>query len=232
VFDAQIQPILLYGSEIWGVDTCHVIEMVHLSALKQYLNISQRTPNALVYGDTGRHLLHVNAALRVIKYWLKILNMDEYRYPHKVYQVMLRTVYTNKSWVSKIKTMLMGCGFENEWKNQIVENERSFVSLFRERMTGKLRTDWEEDINVRSRFAMYRHVKHIHEQESHLYCLDKNIFRDIYIRFRLGISDLYSYKCVYRSDISPTLCRTCKEIDEDERHFFLHCPALQDLRCK
>jgi len=205
VFDAQIQPILLYGSEIWGLDTCHLIEIVHLSALKQYLNVSQRTPNAMVYGDTGRYPLHVNAALRGIKYWLRILNMDEYRYPHKVYQMMLRTVDINRSWVSKIKTMLVGCGFENEWKNQIVKNGRSFVRLFRERMIGKFRNEWEEDINVRSRFAMYRHVKHTHELESYLYCLDKKIFRDIWIRFRFGISDLFNHKYRYRSEISSTL---------------------------
>ena len=47
VFDAQIQPTL-YGSEMWDVDACHVIEVVHLSALKQYLNVSQRTPNVMI----------------------------------------------------------------------------------------------------------------------------------------------------------------------------------------
>ena len=45
LFDAQIKPILLYGSEIWGLQQHTEIEKVHLFALKKLLNVSPRTPN-------------------------------------------------------------------------------------------------------------------------------------------------------------------------------------------
>ena len=55
LFDTQIQSMLNYGSEVWGLDADHTpIERVHLFALKTFLNTSLRTPNLMVYGETGR----------------------------------------------------------------------------------------------------------------------------------------------------------------------------------
>ena len=53
MFDAQIKPMLLYGSGIWGLKYKSV-EKVHTFALKKLLNVSPRTPNDMVYGETGR----------------------------------------------------------------------------------------------------------------------------------------------------------------------------------
>ncbi|RUM94525.1 MAG: hypothetical protein DSZ28_02740, partial [Thiothrix sp.] len=68
IFDAQVQPILLYAAEVWGLEDCSAVEIVHLYALKQFLNVSVRTPNMMVYGDTGRYPLSICATLRTIKY--------------------------------------------------------------------------------------------------------------------------------------------------------------------
>ena len=37
IFDAQIQPILLYRSELWGLDDMSIIESVHIFSLKKIL---------------------------------------------------------------------------------------------------------------------------------------------------------------------------------------------------
>ena len=86
--DAQIQPILLYGSEVWGFDCCNRIENIHRFALKSFLNVSSRTPNMMACGETGRYPLYVNAIIRSVKYWLKIIYMDEFRLPRRVYEMM------------------------------------------------------------------------------------------------------------------------------------------------
>ena len=52
--DAQTQPILLYGSELWGLDDMSIIESVHIFSLKKILNVPLFTPNIMVYGDTSR----------------------------------------------------------------------------------------------------------------------------------------------------------------------------------
>ena len=61
LFDVQVKPMLLYGSEVWGLCSHKPIEMVHTFALKKLLNVSPRTPNDMVYGETGRYPLYICA---------------------------------------------------------------------------------------------------------------------------------------------------------------------------
>ena len=84
LFDCQIQPMLTYGSEVWGIMADYsIIERVHLFAIKRFLNVSTRTPSALVYGETGRYPLYVNTYTRCIKYWLNLVRMPDNRLPSK-----------------------------------------------------------------------------------------------------------------------------------------------------
>ena len=55
LFDVQIQPVLNYGAEAWGLEAdLKVVERIHLFALKRLLNVSSRTPSVMVYGETGQ----------------------------------------------------------------------------------------------------------------------------------------------------------------------------------
>ncbi|WP_419588314.1 hypothetical protein, partial [Thiolapillus sp.] len=73
MFDSQIQPILTYGSEIWGLsDNQECIERVHLSALKKFMGVSSKSPRHLIYGETGRYPLYVHTYARCIKFWLRL----------------------------------------------------------------------------------------------------------------------------------------------------------------
>ena len=190
LFDAKIQPILLYGAEVWGMDNCDLIESVHLFAMKSFLNVSSRTPNVMIYGDTGRFPLSINAKLRSIKYWLKVLNMSDDRLPKRVYDMNLCTSISN-SWVSKIKSTLEECDYEEVWTNQRVPNERSFLRSIREKLISKFHADWESRVMSSPRYSFYRLFKSSCELEQYLYAIDKKIFRDIYVRFRMDTTDLY-----------------------------------------
>ena len=92
IFDCQIQPILLYASELWGLGKTSIIETVHLYGLKRFLNVSMKTPNIMVYGDTGRYPLSFNAAMRVAEYWIKIFSMVEERLPKRTYRMLVQNI--------------------------------------------------------------------------------------------------------------------------------------------
>ena len=95
LFNTQIQSMLNYGSEVWGLDADHTpIERVHLFALKRFLNTSLRTPNLMVYRETGRYPLFVNIYIKCIKFWLHILKMPPCRLPFKAYKCCC--IYMNK----------------------------------------------------------------------------------------------------------------------------------------
>ena len=65
LFDTQIQPMLNYGAEVWGLEADHTpIERIHLFAVKRFLNTSIRTPNVMVYGETGRYPLFMSTYMK------------------------------------------------------------------------------------------------------------------------------------------------------------------------
>jgi len=232
ILDTQIQPMLLYGAEIWGLDDCNIIEGIHLFALKYFMNVSSRTPNMMVYGDAGRFPLHVNATMRSIKYWTRILKMDARRLPSQSYKMMLNCPNDVATWAAKVKRILQEHGFDRVWESQHVENESTFLKSLRERLIEQFCFDWESKLNASNRYRFYKQIKARCETEEYLYALDKKIFRDIYIRFRLGISDLSVHKLRYSTVEPEVLCPLCREREEDEYHFLLECPALYDLRGK
>ena len=74
LFDALVQPILMYGCKIWGFHKANDIEKVHLKFLKQILGVRRQTCNIAVYGEVGRVPLYVLRKVRILKYWYKILS--------------------------------------------------------------------------------------------------------------------------------------------------------------
>ena len=60
LFDAQINPMLLYVSEIWGTAKVSAIEAVHVLACKS-LCVSNKTPNHMVYDGTRRYPLYTKS---------------------------------------------------------------------------------------------------------------------------------------------------------------------------
>ena len=89
IFDAQVQPVVLYGAEIWGLDSSSsVIDNVHLFGLKRYLGVDRRTPNDLVYGEVGRFPIQINARVRCIRHWLKLMRLEEHRLPLRAYKML------------------------------------------------------------------------------------------------------------------------------------------------
>ena len=131
-FDAQIKPMLLYASEIWGINKVTNIEAAHLFALKRLLCVSDKTPNTMVYGEIGRYPLYIDSTLSSIKYWLKVLKMNESRYPKQCLLFMTQAMDRNRRvytpyWTSKIRDCLVKYGFEQVWVEQGTPNESMFL---------------------------------------------------------------------------------------------------------
>jgi len=87
-----------------------------------------------VYGELGRTTLLPKRAVRVtmyeIKYWLKIVRLDEIKYFKVVYKCMLIKVENNPnqcSWATSVRNLLQSLGFNDAWLFQGVGNENAFI---------------------------------------------------------------------------------------------------------
>ena len=59
MFDTKISPILMYGSEIWGIEYRQVVETIHHYACKRYMCVRLNSTNDAVLGECGRFPLNI-----------------------------------------------------------------------------------------------------------------------------------------------------------------------------
>lgn len=232
LFDSQVQPILLYASEVWGMESCDIIENVHLFALKKFLNVSRQTPNTMIYSETGRYSLSINATLRSVKYWLRIIKMPHSRLPRKAYEMMKMRLGVKDNWYTKLKAVLSEHGFEQYCTSERVTNETDFLRSLRQRLIDSFDRRWLEKITGSDRYVLYRLIKPCRYLEDYLLKVDIKVIRNSMIRFRLGISDIYSHRNRFSKGQTNDTCPVCNEDEEDDVHFVLQCPAYEDLRQK
>jgi hypothetical protein len=86
VFDHTVKPVLLYGSEVWGIFAIDKLqkqkdlylnklcidftaEKIHTKLCKYLLEVGRRSTNSAVLGELGRFPLILEAFLNVVKYW-------------------------------------------------------------------------------------------------------------------------------------------------------------------
>jgi hypothetical protein len=232
IFDTMVQPVLSYTAEIWGILLDHQkdpTEKIHLLACKRLLNVAPRTPNKLVYGELGRYPLCIMYSIKAIKFWFRVMKMDQSRLPKQALQ-MLTTLDSNGkiNWVSKLKSLLFQSGFGHVWTNQSVGDEKGFVLVLKQRLVDMYLQDWNSCLNLSQRYDEYRLFKQGLYLETYLDCLNIKCFRDTLVRVRLGISNLRVHKNRYKN-YAVNRCPFCPA-EDNEVHMLYGCIQYEQLR--
>ena len=74
LFNALISPILLYGSEIWGVDQIEKdpAELVQIKFLKWLLGVNKYCNNNACRAETGKFPIKIETQYRNFQFWLTL----------------------------------------------------------------------------------------------------------------------------------------------------------------
>lgn len=232
LFDAQIKPLLLYASEIWGFTRFKAIESAHLFACKLFLRVSPRTPNTMVYGELGRYPLYIDSIISTVRYWFKLQNLLLCRLPKQAY-VMEKRFLTGQtsekhSWAYLVKNCFDSFGFSEVWLNGGVGNEKLFLKCFRQRIIDCFLQEWSAKLRDSERYCIYKTFKSSLTRELYFSQLTIIKFRNAFVKFRLGITEINNNK---RYSSVNKNCPFCGHL-EDELHFLFYCPKYKDLRSK
>ena len=73
MFDTKIKPILVYGSELWGILEHNCVEVVHRYGCKRFLCVGQNVSNLAILAECGLVPIYIETQIRCVKYWLKVL---------------------------------------------------------------------------------------------------------------------------------------------------------------
>ncbi len=86
MFNSQISSILEYTSEVWFKNKAsYELEKNHLQYLKSMMHIKPSSSTKTIYAEFGRFPLIIKQKCQLIKYWKRILTMNEISIVKKVY---------------------------------------------------------------------------------------------------------------------------------------------------
>jgi len=234
LFDSQIQPILTYGSEVWGLTVNQtVIERVHLSAMKRFLCVTQKTPKHVIYGELGRYPLFVNTYAKCIKFWLRLVCMDDSRVTKKAYNLLLLLQGQNYvTWACKVRNVLYTYGFGIVWEAQSVGSIKLFIAQFKQRLQDNYSQDWHSALQSHSFYEIYSTYAFSLSLRPYFQCITSVNVRKIFTRFRIGMLPLRNHFLKFDNmrRNQNTFCPFCENAFETEFHFLLICPKYDALR--
>ena len=251
LFKQLIQPILLYGAEMWVAYTqinrlrrLSVTEAFWSSSaqqleidklqnlyLKKVIGVKKYASTNGVRGDTGEFPLYIDATKAAVKFWERLQETD-----NKLLIAARDTQeeLANKgahSWglgVRRIREKTRENEQIGEVHNLIQSKEikqilsRNFESLWFSNL-------WKEQSRTEGKFLFYRTFKKDFTYEKYLNMPRSNARKEL-SRFRISAHHLMVEKG--RQSGTPRdqrLCQICKNGVEDEWHFF-KCPGYAGLR--
>ena len=235
LFDILVSSILQFGSEIIGLHQCNDLELIHTKFLRRILGVNKSTNLSALYGELGRLPLFILLKIRMIKYWIHILNSGEDSLIYKVYKDLMQDVEVsknNKNWAYNIKTLLQEHGLYDIWLNQF-NHDVPFL-LIKQRILDMYYQKWHSDINNSPKLKAYCVFKQELVFEKYLDNISVKKYRSALTKFRVSSHNLAIE--TGRRHAIPQDDRKClfcpMNSVETEFHFLLVCPFYTEIRRK
>ena len=160
--------------------------MVQYKFCKYVLNVGSQNPSCAVMGDCGRLPLYVQYVSKCIKYWLKIIHMNDNRYPKIVYKLLFDLDSNGRrTWASDIRALLYRYGFGVVWISQGLGDIDSFLFEFKQRLKDCATQDWQSDISSTNELYSYCTYKSLLVSEKYLVCISNINYKTALAKFRV-----------------------------------------------
>ena len=234
LFDCLVGSVLNYAAEVWGFHKGPDVERLHTRFCRSLLGVKKSTNLSALYSELGRKPLLVFRKIRLLKYWVKILNTDNILLKN-VYHMLVDDViagnnYNGQNWAFQIKNMLNNLGFSHVWNNQ-EQNDIPFNEI-KQRIIDQTNQEILMANTTSSKLETYCLFKLDTSCESYLNKITLNKYKFALSRFRLSSHNLAletgRYYNIPKENRICTFCNMNKI--ESEYHFLLVCPLYAELR--
>jgi hypothetical protein len=176
LFDHLVNPILLYGCEIWGFADLSYVEKFHLKYCKQLLRLRTNTPNCMVYGELGKNALSTVVNERMVNFWFKLVNSKSSKLSNMIY-ILIKSIHDKgiyqSPWLLKIKAILDNAGLSYVWDhNSVVISGAWLKSNVSQKLSDIFNQNWSEQIDNNGQCTNYRIFKKTLQFEKYITALD------------------------------------------------------------
>ena len=237
LFNTLIKPILIYNSEIWGLDDVHQLEKIQCKYLKFVLRVSNSSVNTAVLAETGTPPLSHDCVSAVLKYFYRITSPDTsflIRQACEISNGLNSIDYT--SWIHRVKTKLLHLGFNLDF---VSPSREAVLSRLHDQTIQQFRSDIDCTQGLTpsggSKLRTYRLIKpNTFEPEPYLSMISNPMVRQAVTKFRISDHKLaieIGRHCRPPKPVEDRTCSLCNSQSvEDEIHFLIHCSAYDFIR--
>ena len=85
LYDTCVAPTILYGAEIFGHKKSTDFEKIQKRALRFFMGVHKNTPILAMMGDMGLVDINIKQSLCMIRYWNRVVKMDQSRLTKRIF---------------------------------------------------------------------------------------------------------------------------------------------------
>ncbi|XP_077861686.1 uncharacterized protein LOC144342321 [Saccoglossus kowalevskii] len=233
LFRTCILPVLIYGSEIWGIEVLDenkwdktTSEKLHLKFCRNILGLNKFGANLACRAELGCFPLLIDTKKNLIKYWLRIQGLPDKCLTKQAYYEQMKF---NLPWCSSVQNLVIDSRIQTS-KTDL--NMKNIDKTLKENYI----TFWKQNVNQENtKLRTYAKFKNTYNFEFQFYlnCLPKK-HQVCMSRFRTSNHCLAIEKGRHtqpKTPIEKRICNLCSQNKiEDEVHFLLECDRYKYIR--
>ena len=232
-YKTLVQPILLYGSDVWGTSKsmCNSIDKVCLFFIRCILRVKRATSKLMCFGELGIIPPSVLAKINVLNFYLRLKEMNSNSLESVILDELcdLRDVgFPNI--LSKVQNIALSYNINLDVCNYSVES----INALKQMITCDYKQLWHRDIHDNnSSLRLYKSFKSEYVLEPYLSCINIDRHRQALSKFRCSSHFLEIERARHQNRIPPIWernCLFCPYAVDDELHLLLYCSKNRELR--
>ena len=232
---SMVEPILFYGSGIWGTRSHNVINNVQAKAAKYFLAVGKRTLNVSVRGDLGLTTCLTKQKLSCKRLKCKLVRTDDDRLTSIV---ALWASRRRKGWHFQVNNFISEIDASDVVTNVLI-SVKSAIRIIQNKICTLDQNQFVRDLNDDRRningnkLRTYRLYKTSIQTEHYVSCQLPRTLRRTMALFRSGALPLtvetesYSRPQIPLNERLRKFCNTNSV--ENEIHFLMLCPLYSDI---
>lgn len=235
LWETMVRPTLEYGVEIWGGGNWPQADVIQNAAGKTLLGLYKTSAVEVARGELGWLSLKSRRDIKQLKYWGKLLLMDDTRLVKQIFrQCKPFTSALKGSFCYSIRTLLASLNLGHLWVSEQIVSWKDWVGLVTTTVKQKDTELWLKAIQNKDKLKLYKLIKSDLCLEEYLDWDISSAQRALYAQFRSGSHQLRVERGRWiKEPEAERVCKVCITGKvENEVHFLLECYVYRRLREK
>ena len=154
LFEKCVSPVLDYSSEIWGFKKYVKAEQVEQRAMRFFLGVHRFAPILGIQGDMGWIPSNIRWTISILRYWNRLLKMNENRLTKLVF--LWKYNLQNNNWSAEVKRILNRVDMEYIFENLSICN----TADLKQKQLEIFKNEWKANLLYKPKLRTYKLFKY------------------------------------------------------------------------